>query len=234
MTSHAAQLAGCIDHSILKPEATADQVDLIVDEALEWGFFGVCVNPVHVRRVSARLERAGPSLGGKRRPAIITVAGFPLGAGRSDVKADEAARGMDDGAVEIDMVADIGALIEGDGRAVRSDIEAVARAVHQRKGILKVIIEAGVLNADQLVLACRCCAEGEADFVKTSTGFHACGGATVEQVRRIHRLASPLKVKASGGIRTLDAALTLIDAGAARLGTSSGVAILTELSQRNS
>lgn len=221
------ELARYIDHTLLKAEATGEQVDRLCDEAVEHGFFAVCVNPCWVARAAARLERAG----GGQRPVVASVAGFPLGASRSDVKADEARRAMEDGALEVDMVVALGALIAGDGRAVRQDIEAVARAVHgaARPGVLKVILETAALSDEQIILGCRCVAEGEADFVKTSTGFHPAGGARVEHVRLLHRHASPIKVKASGGIGTAAAARAMIEAGAARLGTSRSVAIVQEL-----
>ena len=154
-----------------------------------------------------------------------------MGANASDTKAREARRAIDDGATEIDMVVDLGALIGGNLAAVRRDIEAVAHAVHHGVPgrILKVILETGALTEEQIVLGCRCAAEGEADFVKTSTGFHSSGGATVEQVRLLRRYASPLGVKASGGIRTGADMGAMIEAGASRIGTSSGVAIIHEL-----
>ena len=154
-----------------------------------------------------------------------------MGANSTETKADEARRAMDDGATEIDMVVALGALIAGDRAYVRSDIEAVARMVHQVSGnrLLKVILETAALTMDQLILGCRCCAEAEADFVKTSTGFHARGGATVEHVRQLRRHASPLRVKAAGGIRTAEAATAMLEAGAVRIGTSAGVAILEQL-----
>ncbi len=128
------------------------------------------------------------------------------------------------------MVARIGALVAGDGDAVRADIEAVAQAVHRRAGyVLKVILEVGALTEQQVILGCRCSAEGEADFVKTSTGTHRCGGATVAQVQTLHRYASPMGVKAAGGIRTAAQARALWHAGACRIGTSLGVDIAEEL-----
>jgi deoxyribose-phosphate aldolase len=223
-------LARTIEHTLLKPEATPEQVDRLCDEALEWGFFGVCVNPFHVRRAAARLASASVAVG----PKVVSVAGFPLGAALSATKADEARRAIDDGAVEIDMVIPLGALIAGDGKTVRADIETVAHAVHRSRSdaLLKVILETAALSDEAIILGCRCCAEGEADFVKTSTGFHPAGGATVEHVRLLHRHAAPIKVKAAGGIRTAAAALAMLDAGAARLGASSGPAILREFGGR--
>lgn len=229
MTRSARDVAATIEHTLLKPEATVKQIDVLVDEAVQYGFIGVCVNPVHVVRVAKRLERSGCV------PRIVTAVGFPLGATRTESKADEARRALDDGATDIDMVANIGALVAGDQSGVRREIETLARVVHQSRGgcVLKVILETTALSDERIIQGCRCCAEGEADFVKTSTGFHPSGGATVEHVRLLHRYASPIPVKASGGIRTAAAALALLDAGAARLGTSAGVSILAELSARS-
>ncbi len=223
------EIARRIDHTLLKPEASGAEVDCLCDEAFEYGFAGVCVSPVYVCRVADRISGASVASGG-RCPAIVSVAGFPLGASVTEVKADEARRAMGDGATEIDMVIHVGALVAGDGAAVRRDIEALARVVHGANpaGLLKVIIETAVLTEAQSILACRLCAEGEADFVKSSTGLHPAGGATVEAVRLLHRHAAPMGVKAAGGIRTADVALAMIEAGATRIGTSSGVAIMEQ------
>lgn len=225
------EIAQRIDHTLLRPEATPTQIDALCDEALEYGFYAVCVNPVYVRRAADRLAASRASTGKRAAPLVVSVAGFPLGASLSCVKAEQARRAIDDGATEIDMVVALGALITGDRTAVRKDIEAVARVVHQAgpAGVLKVILETAALTAEQIVLGCRCCAEGEADFVKTSTGFHPAGGATAQHVRLLHRHASPIPVKAAGGIRTAASALAMIEAGASRLGTSAGVSIVQEL-----
>ena len=225
------EIARTIEHTLLRPEATAEQIDALCDEALEHGFAGVCVNPVYVRRAADRLAREQSGESGRTRPAVVAVVGFPLVASLTASKVDETRRAIDDGATEIDMAVPLGALIAGDSKTVRMDIESVARAVHQPPGrrILKVILETAVLTDPQIILGCRCCAEGEADYVKTSTGFHASGGATVEHVRLLHRHAAPLKVKAAGGIRTAVAARAMLEAGAVRLGTSAGVSILREL-----
>lgn len=216
-----------IDHSLLKPEATAEQIDRLCNEALEHQFYAVCVNPIFVERAAKRV--AGSDT------VVVSVAGFPLGASAADTVADEARRGVEAGAREIDMVAWLGGLIDPDvcrdkNRIVET-IHTVACAVHGAgpNHILKVILETRALTKEQIILGCRCCAEGEADFVKTSTGFHPSGGATVEHVRLLHRYASPMKVKASGGIRDLPTAFALIEAGAARLGTSAGVTLVRSL-----
>ena len=227
----AAELAGRIDHTLLKPEATPRQIDKLCEEALHFGFGAVCVNPVYVRRVAERLSAREGREGSPHCPAVCSVAGFPLGAAMTATKVNEARQAVDDGAIEIDMVAAIGALLDGDQATVCRDIAAVADAVHRRVsgGILKVILETGLLRTEQIILGCRCCVEAQADFVKTSTGFHACGGATEEHVRLLREHAAPLLVKASGGIRTLSAARAMIEAGAARIGTSAGVALIEEL-----
>lgn len=231
MTLDAAGLARLIDHTLLAPEATGRQIDALCDEALAFGFYGVCVLPRFVARAAARLASGEAANPVGHRPVVVSVAGFPLGGSTTAIKADEADRAMDEGAREIDMVIPVGALVEGDRGVVRRDIESLARVVHRAAppGVLKVILETAALSVEQIVLGCRLCAEAEADFVKTSTGFHPRGGATVEAVRLLHRHASPIRVKASGGIRSAEQALALIEAGAARLGTSTGPAIVKSL-----
>ncbi len=219
---NATELAARIDHTILKPEALSGAIDKLCEEAGRYAFMAVCVNPIWVARCRDLLA------GTKVR--VASVIGFPLGAHRTDTKVDEARRAIDDGATEIDMVVRLGDLIEGNMSVVRDDIVAVVDAVHAASSEheLKVILETAALNRDQIIAACRCCAEAQADFVKTSTGFHPSGGASAEAVRLLHRYASPLKVKASGGIRSLAVAQAMIQAGASRLGTSSGPAIMEE------
>ena len=225
------EIAQRIDHALLKSETTPDQIDRLCDEALEHGFGAVCVNPVFVRRVRQRLENAGASRPGHPCPAIVSVAGFPLGATMTAAKVEETRRAVLDGATEIDMVVALGALLAGDLLAVSKDIEGVAEVVHKNApdGQLKVILETALLTAEQIELGCRCCQDGGADFVKTSTGFHPAGGATIEHVRLLKRYSGSMRVKAAGGIRGADTALAMLSAGADRLGTSSGVAILNEL-----
>lgn len=225
---HGDELARYIDHALLKAEATPDEIDTLCAQAVAYGFHAVCVNPVYVSQAVRRLDEMKQA--GAVAPLVVSVAGFPLGAHDPQTKADEARRALDQGAREIDMVVHLGALRSEDHRAVRADIETVAHVVHRVSGaLLKVILETRVLTQAQIILGCRCCAEAQADFVKTSTGMHPAGGATVEDVALLYRLASPIKVKASGGIRTAADALAMIDAGAARLGTSSGCAIVDEL-----
>jgi deoxyribose-phosphate aldolase len=226
MTISAKQLASAIEHTLLKPEATTDAIDALCDEAVAHRFHGVCVNPIHVRRATDRIASAGSAV------RVVAVIGFPLGATLTANKVDEARRAMDDGAFEIDMVANIGALMALDRQAVRNDVEAVARAVHggAKSGVLKVILETAVLSDEGKILGCRCSAEGEADFVKTSTGLHSAGGATAADVALLYKNASPLGVKAAGGIRTVSDAAKMLEVGATRLGTSAGVMILRGLS----
>jgi deoxyribose-phosphate aldolase len=217
------ELAQKIDHTILKPEATPEQIDRLCDEAREHGFISVCVNPIWVARCRQRL--AGSPV------RVCSVVGFPLGASRTDVKVEETRRAIDDGAVEIDMVVRIGDLVAGNSGLVRDDIAAVADAVHAASPdhLLKVILETAALSERQIIAGCRCVAEAQADFVKTSTGFHPAGGATVESVRLLHRHTAPIKVKAAGGIRDLATAKAMVEAGASRLGCSASVKLLGEL-----
>lgn len=224
-------IARSIDHTLLKPEATPQQIDVLCREATEYRFASVCVGPTHVRRAADALAAAHRARADRRLPAIVSVAGFPLGTSLTATKADEARRALDDGATEIDMIMHLGALIAGDHRAVREDIATVARVAHDARptALLKVILETSALTNDQIILACRFCIEAEADFVKTSTGFHPSGGATVEHVRLLRRHAAPLLVKASGGIRSAESARAMLEAGATRIGTSSGVGIMEEL-----
>lgn len=219
----AARLAAAIEHTLLRPEAQPADIDRLCDEAVACRFHGVCVNPAYVAQAARRLE--------DEPIRVITVVGFPLGANATATKVAEARRAMEDGAFELDMVINLGRFLAGDGAAVRAEIEALAGVVHggRRGGALKVILETAALTPPQMIAGCRLCAEGEADFVKTSTGFHAAGGASVAAVQLLHRHASPLGVKAAGGIRTAAAALAMLDAGASRIGTSAGVDILQQL-----
>jgi len=218
------QLAAKIDHTLLKAEATPQQIDRLCDEAVELGVYAVCVNPIYVHRAADRLAKVSANA----KVKVATVVGFPLGASLTATKVDEARRAIDDGAIEIDMVASIGRLIAGDGAAIGDDLAAVADCVHAASinHQIKVILETAALTDEQIILGCRCAAEAQADFVKTSTGFHPAGGATVEAVKFLRKTAAPIKVKAAGGIRDLAIALAMIDAGADRIGISATSAIL--------
>ena len=218
-----AQLAALIDHTLLKPEATRADVAALVAEAAELGVYAVCVSP-------SMVPVAVDAGGGMR---VAAVAGFPSGKHVSAIKAQEAAQALASGADEIDMVIDVGAALAGDVVAVRSDIEAVRTAVP--RAVLKVIVESAVLlsRADPRTLAavCRAAEDAGADFVKTSTGFHPAGGASVGAVALMaETVGGRLGVKASGGIRTAADAVAMVNAGATRLGLSGTRAVLDGLS----
>ncbi|GAB4306369.1 MAG: deoxyribose-phosphate aldolase [Promethearchaeota archaeon] len=219
-----AKLAKLIDHTILKPEATPAQVKQVCREAVEYGFASVCVNPAYVPLVVTELAGSGI-------PAC-SVVGFPLGATPPDVKAAEASWVVSHGAREVDVVINVGMLKVGALDAVRGDVRSVVVA-SKRAGsgdvVVKVIIETCLLTREEKVLACQLARQAGAEFVKTSTGFNS-GGATVEDVRLMREtVGDSMGVKASGGIRTLQAALSMIEAGASRLGASAGVSIVNEL-----
>lgn len=213
-----ASLASYIDHTLLKPEASREQILTVCREAVEHSFKSVCVNPVWVSTVRTAVKDTGV--------LTCSVIGFPLGASTTEVKVVEAQGAVADGADEIDMVINIAAARADDRDALVLDIRAVAEAVHAHGAVLKVIIETALLDDEQKVLACEAAVEAGADFVKTSTGFNG-GGATVEDIALMRRTVGPdLGVKASGGVRTLEDARAMIDAGATRIGASSGVAIV--------
>lgn len=211
------QLASYIDHTLLRPDASADDIAKLAREAIEYSFAGVCVNSCHIKLVSSLLSGT---------PVLpVSVVGFPLGAMSSDSKAFEAKTAMVDGAKEIDMVINLGALKSGDHTFVRNDIRAVVRAA--RHAMIKVIIETSLLNEDQKRVACALSVEAGAHFVKTSSGFNG-GGATVADIHLMRAVVGPdVGVKASGGVRDAAFAEELIRAGATRLGTSSGIALVS-------
>lgn len=218
-----ASLATYMDHTLLKPEATAADIDRIVSEARQYGTASVCVNPYWVARVAAGLAGSGVK--------TCTVIGFPLGATSTASKVAETRDTTAHGAQEIDMVINIGELKSGNDNAVRSDISAVANAAHEAGAILKVIIETCLLSDEEKRRACELSVAGGADFVKTSTGFST-GGATTADITLMRETVGPeLGVKASGGIRTLEAAEAMIEAGATRLGVSAAVSILEEVNE---
>lgn len=211
-----ADIAAMIDHTLLKPEATATDVAALVAEAAELGTYSVCVSP-------SMLPITVPE-----NLKVAVVCGFPSGKHSSAVKAAEAAEAVGKGAHEIDMVIDVGAAKAGDFAAVQSDIAAV-RAAAPVPTVLKVIIESAALTDNEIIGVCRAAVAAGADFVKTSTGFHPTGGASVHAVELMHRTVSSagLQVKASGGVRTLEQAREMIAAGATRLGVSGSRALLT-------
>jgi deoxyribose-phosphate aldolase len=209
-----------IDHTLLRADATSGQVELLCKEARQYGFAAVCINPVFVPLAARLLDGSGVE--------VCTVVGFPLGASRTVIKVAEAEQAMMDGASEIDMVLHIGALKGGDHAAVQADIAALAGACHAGGALLKVIIEAVLLDENEKVIACQLAQAAEADFVKTSTGF-AGGGATVEDVRLMRHTVGPeMGVKAAGGIRSYVDAMAMVEAGATRIGASAGIHIVEQ------
>jgi deoxyribose-phosphate aldolase len=209
-----AELARYIDHTLLKPEATAADVEKLVEQGVELGVYSVCVSPSMLPIDSRGLK-------------VAVVCGFPSGAHKSDVKAAEAALSVQAGADEVDMVINLGAAKAGNWEIVQSDIAAVRAACEGK--VLKVIIESAVLTDDEIVSACKAAEAAGADFVKTSTGFHPAGGATVHAVELMKAtVGDRLQVKASGGIRTYAQAEAMIEAGATRLGLSASAQILAE------
>lgn len=206
-----------IDHTILKPEAKKEDIKKLCEEAMEYQFASVCINPVHVAYAYEILKGSGVN--------VCTVIGFPLGANKSEIKAEEAKLAVKEGAAEVDMVINVGAAKEQDYETVKRDIQIVRDAVAPPV-VLKVIIETCLLTDEEKKEVCKCCKEAGADFVKTSTGFST-GGATAEDVKLMFDAVAPqLKVKASGGVRSKADAEAMIAAGAERLGTSSGIKIV--------
>jgi deoxyribose-phosphate aldolase len=213
-----AEVAAMIDHTILKADATREEVLHICKEAAEHKFATVCVNAGWVPLVAEALKGSGVG--------ITTVVGFPLGATTTASKAFEAAEAIQAGATEIDMVLNVGLLKSGDAEGVQRDVEGVVAACRD-KAALKVILETGLLSDEEKELACKLCVKAGADFVKTSTGFGK-GGATAEDIALMRRVVGPdLGVKASGGVRDLETALQMIAAGATRIGASASVAIVS-------
>jgi deoxyribose-phosphate aldolase len=216
-----AQLAATIDHTLLKPEATSDQIRQLCTEATKHGFASVCVNPTWVARCAQLLAGA--------HSVVCTVVGFPLGATLSAVKAHEAAEVIRLGAREVDMVINIGLLKDAEYAALYADIAAVVDVAHSTGAIVKVIIESCLLSEQEKIAAALLTQAAGADFVKTSTGFSS-GGATVADVRLLRLAVGPaMGVKAAGGVRTAEDALQMIGAGATRLGASAGVRIVESL-----
>lgn len=209
-----------IDHTLLKPDATLKMIETLCNEAMENEFAAVCVNPFYVKVCKEMLKDTNVK--------VATVVGFPLGANTKEVKAYETVDAIRNGADEIDMVINIGALKHKDYKTVKEDILAVVEAAKD-KAIVKVIIETCLLTDEEKVKACELSMEAGADFVKTSTGFST-GGATIEDVKLMKSVVGDkLEVKASGGVRDLESAKQMIEAGATRLGTSSGVKIAKEI-----
>jgi len=211
-------LSKYIDHTILKPDASESDVCKVCDEARIYHFASVCVNPSYIAFVAEQLKGSGV--------APCVVVGFPLGATTPDIKAEETRTVVSLGAKEVDMVINVGAIKSGNWALVEKDIEAVVNAAKD-KALVKVIIEACLLTDEEKVKVCTAAKQAGADFVKTSTGFST-GGATVEDVRLMRQtVGSEMGVKASGGVRDYEAAVAMIEAGASRLGTSSGIKIVS-------
>lgn len=214
------ELAGYIDHTILKPDAKEGDIIKLCREALEYKFASVCVNAANVRLADSFLHGT--------EVKVCTVVGFPLGATTKETKAYEAAQAIANGATEVDMVINIGALKSGKLDVVEEDIRAVAEAC-KGKALLKVIIETCLLTDEEKVTACELSKKAGADYVKTSTGFST-GGATAPDIALMRRTVGPeMGVKASGGVRNLETALKMIEAGATRIGASASISILNEL-----
>jgi deoxyribose-phosphate aldolase len=216
-------IAGMIDHTLLKPEASQDQIVELCSQARAYRFASVCVNPTHVRLAAQSLKGAGVP--------VCTVVGFPLGATTTPVKVYETQQAIHDGAREIDMVINLGALKSQDYGAVYEDIVSVVHAAHAAAAQVKAIIEAALLTDKEKVVACYLAKIAAADYVKTSTGFGP-GGATVEDVRLMRQVVGPdVGVKAAGGIRSYADAQAMIAAGATRIGASAGVKIVSQANE---
>ncbi len=213
-----AELAKLIDHTLLKPEATEDQVRKLCQEAREHAFMSVCVNPYWVPLCAELLQGSDVK--------VCTVIGFPLGANRSEIKAVEAEDAIERGATEVDMVINIGALKSKQYGVVLNDVKAVVDAA-SGKALVKVIIETCLLTDEEKVKACELAKEAGADFVKTSTGFST-GGATVADIALMRKTVGPeMGVKASGGVRDYESTMAMVRAGATRIGASAGIAIVS-------
>lgn len=211
-------IAKYIDHTNLKSYATKEDIIKLCEEAKKYGFYAVCVNPYRVKLAKEHLK--GTDI------KVASVIGFPLGATPTEVKVFEAKKALENGADELDMVINIGALKDKDYEYVKKDIEDVTKVAHEKGAIVKVIIETCYLSEEEKEIACKLAMEAGADFVKTSTGFGT-EGATIEDVKLMRKVVGDkLGVKAAGGIRTYEEALAMINAGANRIGTSSGVKII--------
>lgn len=211
-------LANFIEHTNLKPNATAEDIIALCNEAIENGFYGICVSPYYIQLAKKTIKKAPVK--------IISVIGFPFGYNTVSSKVEEAKKAITSGADEVDMVINLAAFKSGDMATVQNDIQAVVTACHLQNKLVKVIIETCFLNEEEIKLICKICADCEADFVKTSTGYGV-EGATVDVVKIMRKcLPAKIKIKASGGIKTKSFAEDLIAAGANRIGTSAGVDII--------
>lgn len=213
------KIAALIDHTALKPDTTKEQISKLCSEAIEYGFASVCVNPCYVKLSSELLK--GSSI------KVCTVIGFPLGATTTATKVAEASEAIENGAKEVDMVINIGALKSGDVEFVKQEIEAIVQTA-KGKALVKVILETCLLTEEEKITTCKICKEAGADFVKTSTGFST-AGATIDDVKLMRSIVKPsLGVKASGGIRDYKTANAMVEAGASRIGASASVEIVSQ------
>ncbi|MDH7598693.1 MAG: deoxyribose-phosphate aldolase [Sedimentisphaerales bacterium] len=219
-------LAAAIEHTLLLPTATGDQIERHCEQAIEYGFHGVCINSRWIDLAADKLQGTGVK--------AVTVVDFPLGASSTEVKVANVRQAIFEGADEVDMVADLAAIVEGDSKYILAQLRSVMRVCRAMRPsvILKVIIETAALTNEQKRFACRVAQMAGVDFIKTSTGLHPAGGATVEDVALLKSEAPNCKIKASGGISTLEKALAMLEAGADRIGTSSAVQIMQELAGR--
>jgi len=217
------QLAGYIDHTLLSATANSEQIKQLCEEAKSYGFYAVCVNPRWVALAAEDLHDS--------KVKVCSVIGFPLGADSTKIKVAQASDAIFAGADEIDMVADLAAIIQGDSKYLSGQLLAVLKICRSArpKVLLKVIIESAALNEDAKIFACRTAETCGVDFIKTGTGFNPAGGATIEDIKLIKQFAPNCKIKAAGGIRTAKQALEMLNAGADRIGTSSGVQIINQL-----
>ncbi|KPJ65356.1 MAG: hypothetical protein AMJ43_10935 [Coxiella sp. DG_40] len=216
------ELAGYIDHTLLSATATSEQIRQLCEEAKSYGFCAVSVNPRWVALAAEQLHGSKVAVGG--------VISLPLGADSTKIKAAAVKDAIFAGADEIDMVVDLAAVVEGDSKYLSNQLQAVLKVCRSMRPavVLKVIIESAALTEDQKIFACRIAQEVGVDFIKTSTGLHPAGGATIEDVKLIKETAPNCKVKAAGGIKTAKQVLEMLEAGADRIGTSSGVQIMNE------
>ena len=216
------QLAGVIDHTLLDAAATKERIEQLCEEAKSYGFHSVCVNPRWLALAVERLHNTKVKIGG--------VVSLPLGGDTTKIKVAQAKEAIFAGADEVDMVADLAAIIAGDAKYLHTQLQAVLKICRSMRPavVLKVIIESAALNTDQKVFACQAAQMCGVDFIKTSTGMNPAGGATVEDIRLMKDTAPKCRIKAAGGIKTAKQALEMLAAGAERLGTSAGVQIINE------
>ncbi|HKW73909.1 MAG TPA: deoxyribose-phosphate aldolase [Terriglobales bacterium] len=213
-------MAGCIDHTLLKADATREQIIRLCEEAMFFRFVAVCVNPYWISLAASCLNGSGIR--------VAATVGFPLGANSTTMKCFETEEAIRLGAAELEIAMNVGALKSGDRLAVQTDVSSVVQVAHERGAMVKVIVETPLLNLEEKILACQICLAAGADFVKTATGF--LGGASAEDVSLLRGVVGDRAgVKASGGVRSAATAQAMLEAGATRVGTSSGVAILQEL-----